>query len=112
MGAFLFCRMARNTLFLSVVVLLLIRCLPNVAEEALAAFRKLVGRNLCQPSAKYWVAFSRSRFSSLFFIRNPRSNNERDSEDCLSAKGCGEELSPYCGGFVAAAFVSQSGIPI
>ena len=109
MGAFLFCHMARNTPSLSVVVLLLIRCLPNVAEEDFTAFRKLVGRNLCQPSAKYWVAFSRSHFSISGGHPQPVPAVFGIRICCLPAKGCGGRSIPSLSSLQAAPFVRQSG---
>ena len=109
MGAFLFCRRARNTPSLSVVVLLLIRCLPNVAEEDFSAFRKLVGRNLCQPSANSVVAFSRSRFLISGGHPQPVPAVFGIRICCLPAKGCGGQSIPSLSSLLAAPFARQSG---
>ena len=59
-----------------------------------ASFRKLVGRNLCPPSANSGFAFSRSRFSSSVGHPLIHSSSLIDSVCCLSADGCGSALSP------------------
>lgn len=95
MGAFLFCRRARNTPSWSVVVLLLIRCLPKVAEEDFTAFRKLVDRNLCQPSANSVVAFSRSRFSISGGHPQPRSGSVLDSDMLPASQRVRRSVNPF-----------------
>ena len=68
----------------------------------------LIAATFVSPRLNNGFAFFRSHFSYSLKNRNPRSSSLKDSEGCLSAKGCGVGLLPFGGSFIAAAFVSQS----